>query len=498
MSPLVILIEIIGMSTILCALHAVRKQLGSAPFYFVVGLLEVFLFVSGKGDAKIMSAMFWSEPTHVSTPLFLSGLLGAMTIVYILEGTRNAQRFLVAMFAIYVFHGIVDWVLFLHASNPPAGTADLSDTTLVAFSQWARFSSFCAIMADFITMAVVYQATRNVISKLPLGLSRLPLKVPIFIAMVCAMAMDVFAYSLVQGEIVGTEGFRFIPKMQAAIAAGLPLAVYVQWQLSRRTSGEASLLLDRGALEILDLRARVAEIEARLQEQREQYAYVKSTFSKYVSSELADTLLSDPSKVQLGGEARDVTILFADVRGYSTLAESMAPSDLIKMLNEYLARMSEVIFKHHGMINEFEGDGILAVFGAPVDLPDHAECAVSAGEEMLETVVQINHEWETSGLLDHWRAVGIDKLAIRIGIHSGTVVAGNIGTDQRMKYAVIGDTVNTAARIEALNKELDTSLLMSTPTMSKLSRAHNIEGLGAHKVKGKADTVEVFTVGKSA
>ena len=101
-------------------------------------------------------------------------------------------------------------------------------------------------------------------------------------------------------------------------------------------------------------------------------------------------------------------------------------------------------------------------------------------------------------MLEHWRAVGIDQLAIRIGIHSGTVVAGNIGTDQRMKYAVIGDTVNTAARIEALNKELDTSLLMSTPTMTKLSASHNLEALGAHKVKGKAEAVEVYTVGKSA
>ena len=341
-------------------------------------------------------------------------------------------------------------------------------------------------MADFITMAVSYQFLRNVIARLPLGLHRLPIGIPIFLALVFAMAMDSFAFSLMQGHITGPEGLRFPQKIQSAFAAGVPLALYVQSQLMRRGKGEANVLLDRSSLEILDLRARVAEIEARLEEQREQYDYVKSTFSKYVSSDVADSLLADPTKVQLGGEVRDVTILFADVRGYSTLAESMDAAQLIEMLNDYLARMSEVIFKHHGMINEFEGDGILAVFGAPIDLENHADCAVSAGEEMLEVVKDINREWDINGRLEHWRAVGIENLAIRIGIHSGTVVAGNIGTEKRMKYAVIGDTVNTAARIEALNKELNTSLLFSTPTKQRLTGAHPAELLGAHRVKGKS------------
>jgi adenylate cyclase len=176
----------------------------------------------------------------------------------------------------------------------------------------------------------------------------------------------------------------------------------------------------------------------------------------------------------------------------------MKPTELIGMLNDYLAEMSEVIFKYQGMINEFEGDGILAVFGAPLDLPQHAECAVSAGEEMLEVVKKINVEWEASGRLEHWRAVGIDSLAIRIGIHSGAVVAGNIGTEKRMKYAVIGDTVNTAARIEALNKELETSILFSTPTKRLLDAKHRPQSLGAHYVKGKAEPVEVYTVPKIA
>lgn len=505
MSPLILSLEIAMLTGFLCLLHGFRRSIGAAPFLVVIGLLESFLFVAGKpfledanGVHLISSNMWLSEPTHISTQLFLTALLSGLVIEYILEGTREAQRFLVAIFAVYVVHGLIEFVLYQHAANPPDNSFPyMGDVLPLQYSLWTRTSSFVSIMADFITMAISYQFLRNVMARLPLGLHRLPIGIPIFFALVFAMAMDSFAFSLMQGHITGTEGLRFPQKIQSAFAAGVPLALYVQSQLMRRGKSESSVLLDRSSLEILDLRARVAEIEARLEEQREQYDYVKSTFSKYVSSDVADSLLSDPSKVKLGGEVRDVTILFADVRGYSTLAESMDAAKLIDMLNDYLARMSEVIFKHHGMINEFEGDGILAVFGAPIDLENHADCAVSAGEEMLAVVKDINVEWEQSGRLEHWRSVGIENLAIRIGIHSGTVVAGNIGTDKRMKYAVIGDTVNTAARIEALNKELNTSLLFSTPTKQRLREAHPSEALGSHRVKGKSDAVEVYTVAAS-
>ena len=323
-----------------------------------------------------------------------------------------------------------------------------------------------------------------------------PLGIPVYIALVAAMAMDAFAYSAINGTLVGPEGLRLIEKLEGGRAAGLPVAIYLTVQLRRRSRGEADLLLDRSSLEILDLRSQVKHAELLLKEQRAKYNYIKDTLSRYVSEDVANTLINDPSKIALGGETKEVTILFADVRGYSSLSEHVEPTELIDLLNRYLAKVSRQILDQHGMINEFEGDGILAVFGAPLELQHHAEHATEAALRMLEAVKQLNQEWQADGTHKKWQNAGIKDLAIRIGLHSGKVVAGNIGTEARMKYAVIGDTVNTASRIEALNKILDTSLLLSRPTFERLNPQRQMAAhpLGSHQLKGKAEPVEVFTL----
>jgi adenylate cyclase len=147
------------------------------------------------------------------------------------------------------------------------------------------------------------------------------------------------------------------------------------------------------------------------------------------------------------------------------------------------------------MINEFEGDGILAIFGAPLDLPDHAVEAVRAGRAMLEAVEALNATWADDGTLAKWRDSGVQRLAIRVGLHTGTVVAGNVGSEARIKYAVIGDTVNVAARVEALNKTLGTPMLLTGETARALGdSAPALQPMGAHAVKGRVEPVEVFAL----
>ena len=146
------------------------------------------------------------------------------------------------------------------------------------------------------------------------------------------------------------------------------------------------------------------------------------------------------------------------------------------------------------MINEFEGDAVLAVFGAPLPMEDHANRAIDAAHGMLAAVDDLNVEWDADGTSETWRAVGIDRLAIRIGLHSGPVVAGNIGSQARIKYAVIGDTVNTASRVEGLNKTLETSVLLTGATRALATTKHvTFEDLGEHHVKGRTEPVHVFT-----
>ncbi len=234
-----------------------------------------------------------------------------------------------------------------------------------------------------------------------------------------------------------------------------------------------------------------------LDQQAEEFRRIKRIFGRYVSNDVVETLTEHPDKLKLGGELRDVTILFADIRGYSTLSEALAPTEIIALLNHYFQAVTKVILDQRGMINEFEGDAVLAVYGAPLDLASHAECALVAAIGMLAAVDELNQEWEESGTLEKWRAVGMDGLAIRIGVHSGPVVAGNIGSEQRTKYAVIGDTVNTCSRVEGLNKVLKTDLLVTESTVAALTsdalKALMIP-LGSHVVKGRTEPVEVYTI----
>jgi len=169
---------------------------------------------------------------------------------------------------------------------------------------------------------------------------------------------------------------------------------------------------------------------------------------------------------------------------------------VVEMLNQYLGAMSEVIEEHDGCVIEFIGDAILTVFGAPNTVPDHSEKAVCCALKMRARLLKLNTEWEKTGLSRYWKNCGMDELGARIGIHTGRVVAGNLGSRTRMKYAVIGDTVNVAARLEALNKELGTDILMSMEVYDHLPEGliPDIKDQDIHAVKGREQSVRVYSI----
>ena len=221
---------------------------------------------------------------------------------------------------------------------------------------------------------------------------------------------------------------------------------------------------------------------------------LRQAFGRYVSEDVARAVLARPGGTKLGGETRDV--LFSDVRDYSTISEKLPPAEVVDLLNEYFGAMSEVIDRQGGCVIEFLGDAILAVFGAPGELPDHAERAVRAALQMQRRGAELNLAWERNGKASLWKERGIPALASRIGVHTGRVVAGNLGSKTRMKYAVIGDTVNAASRVEHLNNTLGTDLLFTEevrirlpPELVALAR-----DAGEHPVKGRGQPVHVFTM----
>jgi adenylate cyclase len=279
------------------------------------------------------------------------------------------------------------------------------------------------------------------------------------------------------------------------------------WQVGRRLRKPLSrVLYAADAVAGGDLKARVglrredefgilAERFDKMTEGLQERELLRETFGRYVNPKVAEQLLASGG-VELGGEEREVTIVMTDLHGYTTLSESASPTQVVALLNQYLGAMNAIIDGHLGCVIEYTGDGILAVFGAPNPLVDHAEEAVRCAMAMRERLAELNRGWEASGEAEMWRQRGLERLAMRVGLHRGWVVAGNLGSETRLKYSVIGDTVNVAARLEQLNKELDTDILMSEAVREGLSEelAARLEARGSHLVKGRHEAIEVWSI----
>ncbi len=212
---------------------------------------------------------------------------------------------------------------------------------------------------------------------------------------------------------------------------------------------------------------------------------LRRLFQRYVSPEVIRQLVGRPERLALEGERRAVTVLFSDIRDFTTRCERTTPEELVLFLNRYLTAMVEIIHRHGGMVDKFIGDAIMAVFGAPLPLHDHARRAVEAGLEMQSALRRLNRKFASEG---------IPELTIGIGIHSGEAIVGNIGSPERMEYTVIGDTVNVSARIESLCKRFGPSVLISGSTRSGLNGRFLSEKVGEELLKGKTLPVAVYRV----
>lgn len=213
---------------------------------------------------------------------------------------------------------------------------------------------------------------------------------------------------------------------------------------------------------------------------------MKLLFGRFVSKDVYTQLVNNPDMAKLGGARRDMTVLFSDIRGFTTLTEAGQPEDVVHMLNEYFTRMVEIVFRHQGTVDKFVGDMVMALFGAPLDDPDHADHAVSTALDMIEELHALNAAWKAAG-----RSANLD---IGIGVNTGPMIAGNIGSNQIMSYTVIGDAVNLGSRLESLNKNYGTRIIISEETRSRLKGAYTFRPLGDVVVKGKTKPVAIFEV----
>jgi class 3 adenylate cyclase len=209
--------------------------------------------------------------------------------------------------------------------------------------------------------------------------------------------------------------------------------------------------------------------------------FIRDTFGRYVSPEVAQALLESPEGLRLGGEKRVITVLMSDLRGYTRFAEQGDPAWVMDVLNGYLARMTDIIVEHGGTINEFMGDGIVAVFGAPVAHPDHAERATATALAMQRAMVEINASHAARGL---------PRFEMGIGLNTGEAVVGNIGSEQRAKYAVVGAAVNLAARVESAT--VGGQVFMSAGTHELIRDLAEVADVLSVELKGLAEPLTLY------
>ena len=210
---------------------------------------------------------------------------------------------------------------------------------------------------------------------------------------------------------------------------------------------------------------------------------LRSALERYVSKEVAAQVLAEAATLE--GERREVSILFSDLRGFTTLSETMSPETVAAQLNQYFERMTRAIFTHHGMVNDFIGDAVMAIFGALISDSDHAMHAVRAGLDMEAGLRELNAQWEKEGR---------PTLRMGIGIHSGTVFSGNVGGPGRLKYTIIGDAVNLASRVESINKDLQTTMLVTEATLERLGAGITTRDRGLVAVKGRKEAVRLYEI----
>jgi adenylate cyclase len=217
--------------------------------------------------------------------------------------------------------------------------------------------------------------------------------------------------------------------------------------------------------------------------------YIRNIFQYYLDPSVVHRLLEAPERLRLGGESRQCSVLFSDIAGFTGIAEKLPPEKLVMMMNLYLGEMTEIIIRHGGFLDKYIGDAIMAVFGAPVELENHAEAASLAALDCHRRLAELSRDFEQRGL---------PPLQSRIGVNTGSMVVGNMGSETRMNYTAMGDAVNLASRLEGVNKEFRTATIIGPETKAALGEGLVTRELDFIRVKGKEKPVTIYElVGRS-
>lgn len=278
---------------------------------------------------------------------------------------------------------------------------------------------------------------------------------------------------------------RLHPMGGLGVGLGLSLAILVPaYALFQK-----DLLLSVAPFHLALATAYLATLALRLTGEERQRAHLRSMFGQYVSDVVVDKLIGEGQRPNLRGEKLDVTVLFSDIRNFTTISEKLDAEEVVEMLNAYFSRTCEPILEQGGMVNKFIGDAVMAIFGSPVHYADHARRALLAAQSMAREA-QVFKVWMTERFPDR----GLPVFAIGIGVHSGPAVMGDIGSVKRREFTAIGDTVNAASRLEGMTKELGCVVAASAASINAAGEGIRTGRRQVIHVKGKSEPIEVFEV----
>ena len=291
--------------------------------------------------------------------------------------------------------------------------------------------------------------------------------------------------------------FYFINAIIAIIGTTVPFSIVILSEGNMTVDQLAYLLAIPSIFLIVNKRSREIDFRKDFFQNKELESnrqLMQKTLKRYFGETLSEKILDDEG--DLKGDSIWVSILFTDIASYSTIIEHMSPETAVKFLNEYFSAMHDVIDKHKGQIVNYIGDSVMVVFGAPEKLDNHEIISVKCAIEMENKLDELNKKWDETEFSRYWKNHGIEKITARTGIHTGGVIAGNIGSDRMLQYSTIGDTVNVASRLEQENKEFSTNILFSHEIYSSLTKElyekSNYEG--DINLKGRDKKTKVYSI----
>jgi adenylate cyclase len=261
------------------------------------------------------------------------------------------------------------------------------------------------------------------------------------------------------------------------------IGLLVAYLLAALAFASNDILLSIVAPVLLILGLGGTDVAFRYAQEKLRRRFIHQAFAHYLSPHVINQLVQGEHKLELGGVKKELTILFSDIRGFTTLSEKTPPEKLVPFLNEYLTAMTDVVLKTDGTVDKYIGDAIMAFWGAPLPQDDHAIRAATAAINMKKRLQELQKEWQRDGK---------PVISIGIGINTGEVLVGNMGSKQRFDYTVIGDAVNLAARLESQTKEAGEMIIVSEATKNKLADRFTVHDLGEVIVKGKVQPVHIF------